>query len=132
MDVKKCYKCKVDKPVDNFSKNQAICKDCDALYKKAYRSSENGQAKELAYRMNEYHNDKGKVKLRVSKYRINNKKKINAKVRARYQSDDAFRQMHIKASNASEKKRKNIDPEFVKKRKEYMKEYYLKHKNKSE
>jgi len=71
MEHKKCSKCKEEKPINNFSKNQSWCKSC----KKEYRKNNKDKIKN--YGDTYYKNNKQKIK----DYGVNNKEKTSLRER---------------------------------------------------
>lgn len=86
MNTKKCTKCKEERTLNDFCKNKALkdginstCKSCIKAYKKAYRSTERGKAKEAASGKVWYDAHRKEQLESFKDYRKKNLKKIKSK-----------------------------------------------------
>jgi hypothetical protein len=68
--MKTCTKCNIEKPLDEFNKNQNYCRNCQKTYKKQYRL--NNLEKESKY--NKEYREKNQTKIVLN--RLKNKEKI--------------------------------------------------------
>jgi len=85
MQTKICTKCKNEKDIKDFNKNQYWCRDCQKIVKHAYDKSHKKEIKE--YSINK-RLDKNKY---AKKYYINNKQLINHKNRLAYLKSDPYK-----------------------------------------
>jgi hypothetical protein len=105
--IKKCIKCKIEKPFLNFSKNkrqkdglQKYCKYCHKIYIRQYQRDNKERVLTRIYKW--VKNNQEKRKNTNKKYYKNNKKKINKKnvkyAKKRYKTDIGFK-IRINLSN---------------------------------
>jgi len=84
--MKTCYKCKVEKDITEFSKNQGKCKLCEKLYRELNKEKRKLVKKEYyernkyaiaERRKKHYESNKEEYSIRKKEYSKNNKKKIS-------------------------------------------------------
>jgi len=78
--TKWCNKCKTEKSLDAFSKNQYYCKACNKAYTKANRESIS--AKKRSY----YAKNAESIKTKNKQYRVNNPEKVKAFEKKRHKT----------------------------------------------
>jgi len=112
--VKTCSKCGETKPIDEFIKNENVCKICRSQYDKEYRLKNKEKIKEYR-RIN-----KDKIKKYHKEYHKKHKKTLCNRSAEYYENNkDKMREYH-----------KEYDREYRLKNKEKIKEYRLKNKDK--
>lgn len=127
-----CTKCKLEKPLSDFSKSStgkyghgSVCKDCIKIYYKNYIQNPEKKEKEKI-RKKEYNKEylkKQNVVERRNKYSKDYREKNNCKIK---EKEKEYRQ---KPEVIKHKKEYFSKPEIIDQRKKYKKEYDLKEKN---
>lgn len=99
--LKTCSKCKIEKDVILFNKNQYKCKICEKEYQKKYRNTHKKEQKQY------YQNNKEKMIMNTKIYREYNKEKL--KIKAKEYQQNHKKERNIR-TNKYQKNRKLNDP----------------------
>lgn len=80
--MRKCWQCKIIKPLNDFNKNQDRCRDCGKIYFAAYRAA--NKEKEKIRHANYHVANKEKINKRVSEWQKSNPERVRKKSRKFY------------------------------------------------
>jgi len=128
--MKECTKCKVDKPLNEFSKEKSgkdglrsNCKSCEKEYNKKYRQANRDKVLESKKKWRQENKEKAK------EYRQANKEKTKEYHKEWYQANKEQQKEYGKEYRQANKERlKEYDKEYRQANKEKIKDYKKKHR----